>query len=136
MCLSLLSHLQAEVLAEMVGNWTRPPPELQLVATKSSAAGVVEVLQGANVTLGSVLQVAAEEVPNLWAAELDAPTYFELNLSLADGLTFAKPLPVHCVNAEAVSRANPVAQVIDRDASVFSTSLLPQTRPGPCSTKR
>ena len=119
---------QAEPLAEVVSNATTVQPALQLVATKSSAAGVVEVLQGANMTLSSVLQVEADEAMNLWMVELDSPTYFELNLSLANGLTFAKPLPVHCINAELVSRANPVEQVINEDVSVFSTFFLPQTR--------
>ena len=120
--------MEAEQLSEIVSNATPALPTLQLVATKSSAAGVVEVLQGANMTLSNVLQVETEEVKHPWSMELDSPTYFELNLSLANGLTFAKPLPVHCINAAVVGRVNPVQQVIKQDVSIFSTMLLPQTR--------
>ena len=110
-------------------NVTMPvSPALQLVATKSSAAGAVEVLQGANMTLSTVLQLEADESTHPWPVELDSPTYFELNLSLADGLTFAMPLPVHCTTAELVSRANANEQVIQQDVSIFSASLAPRTR--------
>ncbi|CAE7228105.1 unnamed protein product, partial [Symbiodinium necroappetens] len=119
---------EAEEPMDMV-NVTMPvSPALQLVATKSSAAGAVEVLQGANMTLSTVLQLEADESTHPWPVELDSPTYFELNLSLADGLTFAMPLPVHCTTAELVSRANANEQVIQQDVSIFSASLAPRTR--------
>ena len=114
-----------------MANITMPvSPALQLVATRSSADGAVEVLQGANMTLSTVLQLETDESMHPWPVELDSPTYFELNLSLADGLTFAMPLPVHCTTAELVSRANPNEQVIQQDVSIFSASLAPRTRSG------
>jgi len=119
---------EAEEPMEMASITMPVSPALQLVATRSSADGAVEVLQGANMTLSTVLQLETDESMHPWPVELDSPTYFELNLSLADGLTFAMPLPVHCTTAELVSRANPNEQVIQQDVSIFSASLAPRTR--------
>ncbi|CAE8681584.1 unnamed protein product [Polarella glacialis] len=93
----------------------------------AASGGIAKVSQGSDVPVAGLLAVSAPDGdqdprPKI----LNAPPYYPLNLTLAPGLSFDMPLPVHCQTQEQLRTLDEIHRRSQReDHAVFSDSLLP-----------
>eukprot|EP00435_Cladocopium_sp_Y103_P008876 s669_g2.t1 len=89
-------------------------PNASTLLIHSMVGSSIQVAQGTDLQLKDLLAVS-ESSPELWTAAglSSSPRYFQLQLTLAHGLSFSSPLPVQCSSVAKLNWSDPLELGMD-----------------------